>query len=209
MNWDDVQKGLKARGELVFAMDQAQTVVQTQPGPWGSAYDGYCIGLAATWISLSYQGKDFPIDGNMVCDNPPLAYSTLAQNLSDSNPLTDWKTDWDAALGPFVCATSKHLFASRDDRPSSAFLCEVVFKAYGCYGITMVRNGGAHAIAMRQSRDNRFHIFDANYGHSVAKGPDAFRGLVKWYLDKTGYATKYGKRVAIIGVTPPINHSHH
>ena len=53
MNWDAVQLAAKAKGILVFAMDQAQTAVMTQVGPWGSAYDGYCIGLCASWISLS------------------------------------------------------------------------------------------------------------------------------------------------------------
>lgn len=51
MNWDALQRAAKTKGYLVFAMDQAQTPVLTQPGPWGSAYDGYCIGLAATWIA--------------------------------------------------------------------------------------------------------------------------------------------------------------
>ena len=40
MNWDAIQNDAKAKGHLVFAVDQAQTAVLTQPGPWGSAFDG-------------------------------------------------------------------------------------------------------------------------------------------------------------------------
>jgi hypothetical protein len=48
MQWDAVQLDAKAKGHLIFGIDQAQTAVLTQPGPWGSAYDGYCIGLSAS-----------------------------------------------------------------------------------------------------------------------------------------------------------------
>ncbi len=60
MQWDAVQTEAKTKGNLVYAMDQAQTAVMTEPGPWGEAYGGYCIGLAARWMSLQYQGKDYP-----------------------------------------------------------------------------------------------------------------------------------------------------
>ena len=60
MQWDAVQTDAKTKGNLVYAMDQAQTAVMTEPGPWGEAYGGYCIGLAARWMSLQYQGKDYP-----------------------------------------------------------------------------------------------------------------------------------------------------
>ena len=51
-----------SRGELEYSFDQAQSVVMTQPGPWGSAYSGYCAGLAMKWISLRMAGTDFKFD---------------------------------------------------------------------------------------------------------------------------------------------------
>ncbi len=52
MQWDALQTEANTKGNLVYALDQAQTAVMTEPGPWGEAYGGYCIGLAARWMSL-------------------------------------------------------------------------------------------------------------------------------------------------------------
>ncbi len=67
MQWDAIQQAAKNKGVLVFAIDQTQTPPSTQPGPWGK---GYCMGFAANWIALPYQGKDFPF-ANQMCDSPP------------------------------------------------------------------------------------------------------------------------------------------
>jgi hypothetical protein len=47
MQWKAVQTAAKASGILVYAMDQAQTAVITEPGPWGRPPYGHCIGLTA------------------------------------------------------------------------------------------------------------------------------------------------------------------
>ncbi len=62
MKWNAVQLAAKSRGSLIYATAQGQSAVLTQPGPWGSAFDGYCVGLAARWISLAYAGIDYPYD---------------------------------------------------------------------------------------------------------------------------------------------------
>ena len=103
MNWDAIQNDAKAKGHLVFAVDQAQTAVLTEPGPWGSAFDGYCIGLCANWVSLQYQGKNFPIAADKTCDNPPWQ-STQAQNLSDASKSADWTGWWKVASPPSPAA---------------------------------------------------------------------------------------------------------
>ena len=48
------------------------------PGPWGSAFDGYCIGLCAQWTAMQYQGTHFPVAGDKTCDNPPWQSTQLS-----------------------------------------------------------------------------------------------------------------------------------
>jgi hypothetical protein len=179
MNWDAIQLDAKAKGYLIFGIDQAQTPVLTQPGPWGSAYDGYCIGLSASWVSLAYQGKDFPVASD-ACDNPPWQ-ATEAQNLSDA------------------------LRAVRHTKPTADFLWSIMSQAYGCYGVYLQGSGGAHAIALRHGRDNRYHLFDPNYFHIAIKGKDTFKAYVDSYLAKSGYDKQFEKKTGVVGIRPPIN----
>jgi hypothetical protein len=203
MNWDAVQLAAKAKGVLVFAMDQAQTDVLTQPGPWGSAFDGYCIGLAANWVSLAYKGENFPFDAAQVCDNPPWQ-GTLAQNLSDAIKRVDWTDGWKAAVEPLQCHLSPGLRAYQDSKPTAGFLWSIMSLSYGCFGVSLRGGGGAHAIALRHGRDNRYHLFDSNYFHIATKGVDTFKSLLKWYLGASGYDATYTK-AGIVGIRPPIN----
>ncbi len=204
MQWDAIQLGAKAKGVLVYAIDQAQTPPMTQPGPWGATHEGYCAGLAANWISLAYQGKDFPF-ASQVCDNPPWQ-ATMAQTIDENAGFTDWVNEWKVVTQPFACTVST-LRAERPHTPSAAFICQVVFNAYGCYGVTMRRPGGGHTVVMRNGRDGRLHLFDPNYFHVAVKGPDAFQDFVSWWLQQTGYGTRYTERTGVIGIKPPINHT--
>ena len=167
--------------------------------------NGYCIGLAANWIALAYQGQDFPAD-NMECDNPPWQ-ATMAQTIDVDTPFTDWVDEWNHVLAPFSCAPTG-IKAKRDHLPSAAFICQVVFRAYGCYGITMRRPGGGHAVAMRNGRDGRLHLFDGNYFHVAMKGPDKFQAFVSWWLQQTGYGQRYTVFTGVVGIKPPVNHTH-
>ncbi len=203
MQWDAIQNDAKAKGHLVFAMDQAQTDVMTQPGPWGTAYDGYCIGLASNWVALAYQGKNFPVTANNCCENPPWK-STLAQSLSDAMARVDWTDGWKAAVQPFNCVLSDGLRAARDTAPTATFLWSVMSQAYGCYGVLLRGPKSAHAIALRHGRDNRYHLFDSNYFHIVLKSESSFKSYVKWYLTATGYDGKYTVKTGVVGITPPI-----
>lgn len=203
MNWDNLQRTARDRGQLVFAMDQAQTPAMTQPGPWGTSTDGYCIGLAATWISYCYAGKSFPVDSSKVCDNPPWQ-STMAQTLSDTASTIGWTDFWKVAIGPFQMTLSDGLRARRESNPTASFIYSIVTQAYGCYGVTLSRTGGAHAIALRHGRDNRMHLFDANYGHFAVRDHTLLKDFLRWYLTQSNYASRYDKGCGVVGVRPPI-----
>ncbi len=203
MDWNALQTEAKAKGTLVFAMNQAQTPVMTQPGPWGTSFDGFCIGLAAQWISYCYAKKTFPVDGSKVCENPPWE-STLSQTLSDTSEVTVWPARWKAATSTFQMTLSDGLIATRSTAPTAAFMHSIVIKAYGCYGVTLVRDGGAHAIALRHAPDNRMHLFDANNGHFSVKDHTVLKPFLTWYLKTSGYDTRYDKGTRIVGVRPPI-----
>lgn len=203
MNWDAVQNDAKAKGHLVFAMSQNQTAVMTQPGPWGSSFDGYCIGLCANWVALQYEGKNFPVAADKTCDNPPWK-STQAQNLSDMSRSADWTGWWKEAMSPFNCSLSDGLRASRETKPTADFLWSIMAQAYGCYGVFLGRDGGAHAIALRHGRDNRYHLFDPNYFHIALKDKTTFKSYVTSYLSQSNYETRYTKRTGVVGIRPPI-----
>ena len=79
MNWDAIQNDAKAKGHLVFAVDQAQTAVLTQPGPWGSAFDGYCIGLCANWVALQYRREELSGRRRQDVRQPAVAIDTGAE----------------------------------------------------------------------------------------------------------------------------------
>jgi hypothetical protein len=205
MNWNQIQRDAKAKGALVYAIDQTQTIPWTQPGPWGAIHNGFCIGLAANWIALAYQGKDFS-SSNQECDDPPWQ-STMAQTIDMNAGFSGWVNEWQLVTAPFNCNPTG-LKAERAGLPSAAFICQVVFRAYGCYGVTFRRPGGGHAVAMRNGRDGRLHLFDANYFHVAVKGPDKFQSLVSWWLKQTGYDQRYSTYTGVVGIKPPINHSH-
>ncbi len=211
MQWSAMQLTAKQKGWLVYAINQSQTAPLTQPGPWGSAYDGSCIGLAAEWASLMYHGQDFPFS-NQVCDNPPWQ-STMAQNLSDSSASPDQLGFWKSALTPFACSMTGFNAVRRNHAPSAAFFCQVAFQAYGCYGITMVGPGAAHAVAMRNGKDG-MHLFDANFFHLRISDPSIFQAAVDWWLSTppyagvSSYAATFTTESYVFGIKPPIHHTH-
>ena len=201
MEWNAIQYYAKAKGYLVFAIDQGQTAVTTQPGPWGSASSGNCIGLATNWISLSYMGKNFPIVDN-VCDNPPWQ-ATQAQNLSDSATREEWSGGWKAAVVPFQCTLSSGLCAEQRTKPSFDFLWATMSQSHGCYGVSLMGKKGIHAIALRHE-PGCFQLFDANYFHIAVDGQAAFGDYVDSYFRSAKYDRLFEK-MGIVGIMPPIN----
>ena len=185
MDWVPLQTTARQKGQLVFAMRQSQTPAMTEYGPWGTSTDGYCIGLAATWISFCYEGKAFPVDGSKICHNPPWT-ATLAQTLSDKTSATDWLDYWKAATSPFQMRLSDGLRAKRNTPFTGVFVHSIVTKAYGCYGITITGKAGAHALAMRHARDNRMHFFDSNFGHFSVANHTRLKDLLDWFWKASG-----------------------
>src|SRR5579871_3150352 len=208
MQWDSIQLEAKRRKCLVYAIDQAQTPPMTQPGPWGSTQHGYCAGLAANWIALAYRGQDYPFS-NQVCENPPWQ-STRAQNIYQDTVCTDWVLEWKVLAGDFQCSIGHHV--AHAAAPTADFICSVVFRSYGCFGVSFARGpeppknpeAGGHCIAMRNGRDGRLHLFDPNYFHVVMHNPDHFRHFVAWWLKETGYHKRYPLLTGVAGIRPPI-----
>ena len=203
MRWNDRQRAARDKGQLVFAMNQAQTPVMTQPGPWGTSTAGYCLGLASIWISWCYQGKSFPVDSAQVCDNPPWQ-ATLSHTVAGIDNATSWMDFWKASIAPFQMTLSDGLRAHRASNPTAGFIHSIVTQAYGCYAVTLTRSGGAHAIALRHGRDNRMHLFDGNNGHFAVRDHTLLKPFLRWYLTDTGYAARYDKGCGVVGVRPPI-----
>jgi hypothetical protein len=90
-------------------------------------------------------------------------------------------------------------------KPSGFIINLTVARAYRCYGITLSRDGGAHAIGARHGGDDRFHLFDANYGHFVAKTTDGFKDFLDWYFANAGYKDRYDRSVMVTYIKPPVN----
>jgi hypothetical protein len=61
---------------------------------------------------------------------------------------------------------------------------------------------------MRNGRDGRLHLFDPNYFHVAVKDPDVFQDFVSWWLEKTEYDQRYTKLTGVVGIRPPITHTH-
>lgn len=208
MIWHPLQTEAKTKNYLVCAMSQKQTPVMTEPGSWGTSFDGYCIGLAAIWIAWSYAGKQFPVDRDMVCANPPWQAS-MSQTLSDTSKPKDWTGFWKAATAPMHLGLSSGLVALSNTNPTPDFIYDVVTKAYGCYGVSFFRQGGSHAIALRHARDNRMHLFDRNFGHFVILNHTHLKPFLEWYVGATGYGPLYAKGCGVIGITPPQGNQKH
>lgn len=204
MHWEPVQTSARDKGNLVFAMDQGQTAVMTQPGPWGVARSGYCMGMAVRWIALQYAGKNFPFNRGSRTFTDVDWQSTAAQNRYWNHDWVDEADHWIKAAEAVGLRVSNGLRTERQGKPTADRILEVMRQAYGCYGISLNRERGGHAIAARHGRDNRFHLFDPNYGHFVADRVGGFRKFVDWYLAETGYGERYTASIFVCGVKPPI-----
>jgi hypothetical protein len=202
VNWDKVQKDAKDAGRLVFAMDQGQTAVMTQPGPWGNAYSGFCAGLAVHWIALRYSGRDFAYDKKTrVCEMPDWR-TTMNQNQYE-----DVDDDNVVKLAAPFANYGLFINMGRVTRLSRALtgrdLRKVGVANEGCYYISLKRSGGGHAVAMQRAAGHDWRFFDANYGEFKVGGRHDFDDFIDWYMDATGYKTRYTASTQIIGIDPP------
>ena len=209
MEWNAIQTNAKSRGHLIFAINQDQSSMRNDPGPWGAIAGGVCLGLSAYWAALGYQGKSFPLVGE-VCETMPWQAS-LAQNAAAGvGADMPWRDYWTAAAHTFQCGISKGLHATRYGKPTAGFLWSIMSQAYGCYGVTLIgTNDGVvaiHALTLRHGHDNRYHLFDANNFHVAMKGVDTFKDFVHDYLHATNYDKIFWQLTGVTGITPPISH---
>lgn len=202
MQWDNVQTSLRNAGHLVYAMDQAQTEVLMTPGPWGSAADGYCLGLATRWIQLRGWDSDFEYDAaTQECEVLDWR-ATVLQNVGADTPARTDQDKWDGATAAHGMRVDPGLVQTVRQPPSGAILTQLMTRAHGWYGISLVGQTAAHAIAAEHAADGTFRMFDANYGQTLSPDAHAFERLMDWYFAFTGYDAQFGRRTAMIGVDP-------
>ena len=202
MNWDHVQLGAKAKGQLVFAMDQAQLPIGKVPIIGRLTEGGFCLGLSVTWISEQYDGKDFRHVGQL-CEWPPIK-AILYHAIATTEGTPEWTDFWDTAGRIERLTLSSGLRGYRRTKPSASYIYSIVTKAYGCYGITMTRSGGAHAIALRHNPSGRMQLFDPNYGHFFVRDHTLLKGFLRWLFKETGYGERYDSGHGVVGIRPPI-----
>lgn len=203
MDWDSVQTGAKSRGQLVYAMDQAQLPMTKWPIIKQLTEGGFCIGLSVTWIAMQYEGEAFPVS-NDVCEWPPFK-AIRYQHLAKIEGVPDWTDYWDTAGRVERLRLSDGLRARRDTKANADFIYSIVTKAYGCYGITLGGETSAHAVAIRHARDNRMHFFDPNYGQFVVADHTKLKAFLNWFFPQTSYPDDLAKMTGVVGIRPPIN----
>ena len=198
------------KGWLVYRMNQSFLPYPGSMKVNPTIEDGICGGLAARWISLQYAGADLPFDRSRLefraVDFPSVraqeamkAYTARARRAGAENMYSAWE----GLARHFHMTTSAGLRDYFFGAPTAEKWMKVIGRAYGCYGVTLTSGTASHAIAIRHSHDNRFHLFDGNYGHYVAKYKEGFAQFFEWYLWMNDYARDYKFFQAVIGLRPP------
>jgi len=203
MNWDSIQTEAKQKGYLIFAMDQSQTPVMTQPGPWGSAYSGFCAGLAMRWIALRYVGDDYNYDKKTLECEMPDWQATRDQTLYEAQDDGKFPGNYKAGFGVYGLFLNDGIVTQMDTAVTGAILRQAAAGKEGCYLISMRRSGGGHAVAMENWGKNGWRFFDANYGEFKCKDAANFEVFMTWFLYKSGYGTRYNAKIRTVFVNPP------
>lgn len=139
--------------EQIYDYSQADSVICTQPGPWGDAYLGYCAAMAIEWCGLRLDGKDFEFDEETKkVTTPPWRVTKYQQPFDFNAALWDLGLAFDGTpptrTGFFV-GTSFHMHASGE----------------GIYLLVMRKpEGSAHAVAFQTGPGKEFRHFDPNRG---------------------------------------------
>jgi hypothetical protein len=209
MNWDKVQKAADKHGYLIYAMDQAQTPVMTQPGPWGAAASGYCAGLAVRWIGLRYVGADYKFNKATKVVEMPDWQSTRDQNLYEndlaaaSGAGATFPEPYKPTFAKYGLTINSGLVTMMNVAATGGILRNAAAAKEGCYLISLRGPGGGHAVAMQNMGKSGWRFFDANYGAMKTNTPQGFENLMTWFLKATGYGTQYTTAVRIAGINPP------
>jgi hypothetical protein len=201
------------KGWLVHEADQMDMPPSRtgDHGPWGDVKAGMCAGLAMRWIELRYAGRDFPYDPHRLRYDRTDVHAMAAQNI-----MQNWSAERRRA-GTGIGALDRPEMLAQHFRMSAspglrrdffggfdkADLIAVVAKAYGCYFVDLTTQSGgqAHAIAVEHARDNRFHLFDPNWGHFAARQVGGFAEFLAWFLRASDYDSLY-YRQSVVGIRP-------
>lgn len=196
-------------GHLVYAMDQFLTPGANGPG---GLRDGYCFGLAATWIELRTRLSDHPYDqANMVLTNPD-ARALAVQRVFDTEMRKgNAFAAMDAGFRMLRLKRAPGRSQHTEDTIAASGLYNVLEEGNsaatdggnGLYLIGLRSNDASHAIAISNESDRWWRLFDGNYGHFHVQGNAAFKTFLIDYLGKggTGYLQTYGKGWLTAGIT--------
>jgi len=176
---------------VIYEFDQSESPVMTEPGPWGSAYDGYCAGLAMRWLSLRRENNDYGMDayGRML---PDYLGSTMGQNVYND-------TDYPTTLSKFgLGLASETIF---EGPPNGSALADRVLGKRGLWllGLRKGPNKSGHAIAIHSSKAFPSRVFDANYGQF--KVPRDMSYLLARFFKNTRYEITYPEKTILREIT--------
>jgi hypothetical protein len=202
MKWDAVQTEAKKKGWLTYAMDQAQTDVMRQPGPWGNAYSGFCAGCVVRWIALRYGGADYAFDSRTQVVEMPDWRATRDQNVYE-DASGDFPDQLAPAFAQYGLTLNKGQVTKQKAVATGAMLRTAGSAATGCYYISLRSGSGGHAVSMQNEGGGKWRFFDANYGAFRRNSDKGFEEFIDWYMKATGYATKYTEATRIAGVNAP------
>jgi hypothetical protein len=203
MRWNDVQTTARREGHLVFAMNQGQTAITNEPGPWGNAYSGFCNGCAVRWIALRYGGSDFQFDPKTWEVEMPDWRTTRDQNVYE-DASGSFPDDLVPGFAQYGLTLNKGRLTQKSEAATGAILKNAGLAGEGCYYIALRRSGGGHAVAMQNmGAAGGWRFFDANNGEFRAKDDADFVTFIDWYMDATGYDGRYTAATRIIGINPP------
>lgn len=184
----------RADKQLIYCYRQWKSSVMTQPGPWGSAYNGYCAGMAMRWIKLRLEGKDFEYNSKSLEMKDFDYTAVLRQNIYDA---TYRESGYDDAL--------KSAGLKRDAKVESWQSAMNVQKL-----ASIIRTNGHYIIRLRGERKGHatalvsgpqgaaVRFFDANYGQfRVEGGLDKVKDWLQWFFRESGYANRFTSKTII------------
>jgi hypothetical protein len=213
MIFNDLQLQAKRNGELEYAMEQAQTDMTQQQGPWGDSHKGFCAGLAFRWTWLRYGDADYQYDPQTREMDTPDWQATRDQMVyGDALKASgNWRAAYNAALQPYNMSVNNGQVTERTgSKPSGALLLQAAYGGGpGCYIITIHREMGpprgsvSHAVAMQYEGPKRFRFFDANFGEFVLRSADHFVKFMDWFIQESNYGLIFTTATRVVGVNPP------
>lgn len=208
-----LQADADARGILVYALRQGSTAPlakdedgKQMPGPWGGISKGYCAGLASRWIALRYAACDFPFDRKTkLCEYPDwqAARDQIIVHQGYGDRTKAFPLQFQEVYAQYGLRLNLGAVVEAPGAMSGKLLRRAGEAAQGCHCIYIAGDGRAHAVAMMNEGPLGWRFFDANFGHFRLADGAAFESFIDWFARRSGYASRYLKRVATVHINPP------